>query len=114
MKQMIGLAVASFMMAVTPLSASAGERMSQDQLRKLFPGSFQAVVHGLVTVKITARSNGVLIGQIKDRRDSGRWSLEDGKLCIMLSRWTNGRSSCSAVVADNGWYHGRGVKFRKL
>ena len=32
----------------------------------------------------------------------------------MLSRWTDGKSSCSEVVASNGWYRGNGVRFKKF
>ena len=88
--------------------------MTHVQLAKLFPGQFDAVVRGSVKVTFTAKGNGVLIGQMPGRKDQGRWSLQNGKLCIMLTNWTSGKSTCSTVVADGGWYRGHGVKFRKL
>ena len=88
--------------------------LSQAELGKLFPGSFQAVVSGAVTVKITARGNGTLIGQMTGQEDRGRWSVKSGKLCIVWSNWLNGKASCSRVIADDGWYRGNGVKFRKI
>ena len=39
---------------------------------------------------------------------------ELGKLCIVWSNWLNGKASCSRVIADDGWYRGNGVKFRKI
>ena len=71
------------------------------------------MVNGAVTVKITARGNGTLIGQMTGHEDRGRWSVERGKLRIVWSNWMNGKTSCSRVIADDGWYRGNGVKFRK-
>ena len=114
MNRITTLGLAGLLLGLTSVVANAGEPLSQAQLGKLFPGSFTAVVHGMVTVNFTAKDDGVLIGQMKAKRDSGRWSLKNGKLCISLAEWTQGKSSCSAVVADNGWYRGKGVKFKKI
>jgi hypothetical protein len=96
--------------------AWAGDKpiLSQAELRKLFPGNFTAVVNGAVTVKIVARSNGTMIGQMTGKQDSGRWSVAGGKLCIVWSTWLNGKASCSSVKSGDGWYMGNGVKFRKI
>jgi hypothetical protein len=72
------------------------------------------VVNGAVTVKIVARSNGTLIGQMTGKQDSGRWSVNGGKLCIVWSTWLNGKASCSSFKSGDGWYLGNGVKFRKI
>ena len=103
-------------MMFSGLNATAGEAvtLSQAELGKLFPGSFQAVVSGAVIVKITARGNGILIGEMTGQEDRGRWSVQSGKLCIVWSTWLNGKASCSRVIADDGWYRGNGVKFRKI
>ena len=98
------------------LSSRADEAatLSQSELGKLFPGSFQAVVNGAVTVKIIARGNGTLIGQMTGQEDRGRWSVQRGKLCIVWSTWLDGKTTCSRVISDDGWYRGNGVKFRKI
>lgn len=108
--------LAAFVVAFSSFGAQAGESsaLSQAELGKLFPGSFQAVVSGAVTVKITARRNGTLIGQMTGQEDRGRWSVKSGKLCIVWSNWLNGKASCSRVIADDGWYRGSGVKFRRI
>ena len=67
-----------------------------------------------MSIKITARGNGTLHGQMQGYKDSGRWTLSGGRLCITWDKWLNGKTACSMVVADNGWYRGNGVKFRKL
>ena len=114
MKRIITLAAAGFCVATALMSALADEPMTHAQLQALFPGTFSAVVRGSMQVTFTAKGNGVLIGQATGRSDNGRWSLQDGKLCIMLNSWTKGKSTCSVVLADSGWYYGKGVKFRKI
>jgi len=115
MKQFKISVLAAAMLGFSGFSAGADEAaLSQAELGKLFPGSFQAVVSGAVTVKITARGNGTLTGKMTGQEDSGRWSVKSGKLCIVWSNWLDGKTSCSRVIADNGWYRGNGVKFRKI
>ncbi len=116
MKQLMISTFAAIVMIFSSPNARADESvtLSQDELGKLFPGSFQAVVSGAVIVKITARGNGTLIGEMTGQEDRGRWSVKSGKLCIVWSTWLNGKASCSRVIADDGWYRGSGVKFRKI
>ncbi|MEP7173911.1 MAG: hypothetical protein ABI705_10530 [Aestuariivirga sp.] len=115
MKQFMISILATTVLGFSGVSAGADEAvLSQAELGKLFPGSFQAVVSGAVIVKITARGNGTLIGEMTGQEDRGRWSVKSGKLCIVWSNWLNGKASCSRVSANDGWYRGNGVKFRKI
>ena len=116
MNRLIISVLAVVFVSLSTLSSRADETaaLSQTELGKLFPGSFQAVVNGAVTVKIIARGNGTLIGQMTGQEDHGRWSVQRGKLCIVWSTWLDGKISCSRVISDDGWYRGNGVKFRKI
>jgi hypothetical protein len=116
MNRLIVPVLAAIVMVFSSLNAGADEpvTLSQAELGKLFPGSFQAVVNGAVTVEIMARGNGTLVGQMTGQKDSGWWSVKSGKLCIVWSTWLNGKASCSRVISDDGWYRGNGVKFRKI
>ena len=114
MKFNLNFAIAGLIMMGLPSAAYADDVLSAAELQKLFPGTFTVVANGGMKLIFTAKENGVLIGEMSGKQDSGRWSLTDGKLCIMLSNWTKGKSACSVVVADNGWYRGQGVKFRKI
>jgi hypothetical protein len=107
---------AGFLAVSMATGAVAGDTsaLSQSELRKLFPGNFTAVVNGAVTLKIVARSNGTMTGQMTGKQDSGRWSVAGGKLCIVWSTWLDGKTSCSSVKSGDGWYLGNGVKFRKI
>lgn len=114
MKRLLTLAAAGFVLFVSSFGVSAGDVLSQKELRRLFPGSFQAVVHGNITLKIVAHRNGTLTGLYSGKMDKGRWSVSNGRLCVVLDTWMGGKSSCSSVVAEAGWYRGNGVRFRKL
>jgi hypothetical protein len=107
-----GAIVAGLVVGATPVAA--GDKLSHAQLGKLFPGSFYAVVNGSLAMNITARANGTLTGKVSGFQDSGRWSVQAGRLCIVWSKWLNGRTSCSPVVDTGAWYQGSGVKFKKL
>jgi hypothetical protein len=113
MTRILKLAAAGVAMMCASSGAHAATALTQVELQKLFPGTFTAVVHGAWTLTFTAKGNGTLIGAMTGKQDSGQWSLRDGKLCVMLTTWTHGKSACSAVVADSGWYRGQGIKFRK-
>ena len=45
---------------------------------------------------------------------SGRWFVRNGKLCIVLDKWMNGKPKCSAVTAEEGWFRAADVRFRRL
>ena len=94
-------------------TALAGETLTPRELTRLFPGDFQAVVQNY-NVRFSAKTDGTLIGKVLGSSDQGRWSVRGGKLCITLESWLNGRTNCSRVVEQAGWYEGSGVKFRKL
>src|SRR5438034_5734481 len=100
MRHFLPLAAASLIFAASINTAFAGDALSQSELRRLFPGSFDAVVYGILQVKIVALGNGELTGLFSGKQDTGRWIVSNGRLCIMLTRWTDGTSSCSPVVAS--------------
>lgn len=113
LKRAVCLAASLF--CVAPVSAvHADEVMTDQQLLRLFPGTFQAVVRGKYEVTVVVKRDGAIVGVISGLEDHGRWTVQDGKLCIVLPNLTRGRVECSPVVAEGGWYRGRSVAFRKL
>ena len=107
------LAVAGALTLASLTTAGAGEnKVSASTLKRLFPGTFQAIVKGY-KVKFTAMGNGRLRGKYKNLKDSGRWSVRRGRLCIMLKEWMNGQTKCSSVTKNGGWYRSAQVQFRK-
>ncbi|HEY7749135.1 MAG TPA: hypothetical protein VH933_10685 [Aestuariivirgaceae bacterium] len=99
--------------ALFTCEAQASEFLSSRELRELFPGRFQVLVHGAFFVNVTARPDGSLLAQFMDQGDSGRWSIRSGQLCIRLSKWLEGRTTCSKVTEEAGWYRSSDVVFRQ-
>ena len=93
-------AIAGAMLMIFGLgTALAGEPLSPRELTRLFPGDFQAVVQNY-NVRFSAKTDGTLVGKVLGSSDQGRWM--------------KGRTNCSPVIEQAGWYEGSGVKFRKL
>jgi hypothetical protein len=92
--------------------AQAGETLSDRELQLLFPGRFQAVVRNSLMIDITASSDGSLLARFLHKADTGQWSIRSGRLCIRFSSWLSGRTNCSSVVAEEGWYRTSDVVFR--
>jgi hypothetical protein len=92
----------------------AGDKLTGNELRNLFPGHFRAVVSGLITFRITIRRDGSLSAiSPRGKKDQGRWSVNAGKLCIKFDNWLGARVRCTAIAQDAGWYIGSGVKFKR-
>jgi hypothetical protein len=110
------LRTSAAMLVLAPLAsyaAHAGGMLSERELQLLFPGRFEAVVKGTLTISVTAMSNGSLIAEFLTKADTGQWSIRSGKLCIRFSSWLDGRTRCSPVVEDGGWYRTSEVMFRQ-
>ena len=114
MKDASALALAGVMIVACAATAEAGGELSGRDLMRLFPGRFQAIVNGAMVISINASRDGSLVGKIMGRSDTGRWAIRAGKLCINWTTWLNGRTNCSAVIEDAGWYRGNNVAFKKI
>lgn len=112
MKNFTPIAAAS-LLAILFMQPAAANPLEPQALKALFPGSFQAEVHGY-KVKFTAHRNGSLVGKSLKGTDTGQWSVRSGQLCIMLPSWLKGRTACSQVVQQGDWYRADNVVFRKL
>ena len=106
-------AIAVVLLVGSVASASA-EPLGQKALKQLFPGHFQAIVSGMLSLKVVARRDGSLFGHYSSKSDTGRWSIRRGHLCIKWQNWLDGRSTCSPVRQDGDWYHAASVRFRKI
>jgi hypothetical protein len=114
MMDMRALALAGVVMVSCTASAEADGQLSGRDLMRLFPGQFQAVVNGAMVISISALRDGSLVGSVMGKSDTGRWSVRAGKLCINWTTWLDGRTNCSAVIEDAGWYRGNNVAFKKI
>jgi hypothetical protein len=107
------LALAALVSLVGVLPLEAGTRVEHSVLRAMFPGTFSVRVNG-IPATFVARGGGSLLGKAVIGSDSGRWSIRNGRLCIMLRNLYRGESRCSAVNRDGDWYQTRDFVFRKL
>ena len=99
---------------ITPSQAAeAATKVSERELRQLFPGHFHAIARGLIRIKITARADGSLIARQIGKSDTGTWNIRSGQLCIKFSKWLKGRMKCSPVTVKSGWYRTADVSFKK-
>lgn len=109
----LGAAVIAAPIAVsTP--GRADEPMSAQQILRLAPGTFTAVVKGKWQLVVTLTRDGVITGKAGKLVDEGRWTVRGDQLCIVMPTFTRGRVECSEVIADSGWYRGRNVAFQPL
>ena len=104
----------ALLLAAQATPSMAGDALSDQQILRLFPGTFRAVVKGKYEVKVTVKRGGAIVGEVTGLQDHGRWTVQDGQLCIVMPSMTRGRVECSQVVASDGWYRGRNVAFQKL
>lgn len=111
---MCAMSVVGLMLGAVATQAAADEPMTAQQIRRLAPGTFHAVVKGKFQLIVTLSQDGAIVGKVPGLTDRGRWSVRDNELCIIMPNMTRGHLVCSSVVADNGWYRGRSVAFRKL
>ncbi len=114
---MLARAICSLGLLVSTLTggaAFADAPMTAQEIIRLAPGTFKAVVKGKYELTVTLTRDGTAVGMAQGLEDRGRWTVRNDELCIVLPTWTRGRVECSTVVADNGWYRGRSVSFRKL
>lgn len=103
--------VAALGLAVSPVTPA--ERVSHSHLLELFPGTFAARYKGY-DLKIVARANGRLQGYAAGQEDTGRWSIVNGKLCIMFEDWLEGDTKCSTVRRSAKWLVANDVKFKRI
>ncbi len=100
-------------LAVTVLSGQASSQpLDQKQVSSLFPGRYVVKVMGRIDLHVNMQSNGTVTGLSMGQRDSGRWSVESGKLCIAWNTWNKGRKDCSTLSRDGVKVKGHGFWFR--
>lgn len=98
------IALASFAF-VSSIPSQSGERLTEKQIRKLFPGTFSGTLDGderKFTVSLA--TDGLIRGRVEGKVDEGRWSIEGGKLCVKWKHWEDARKNCQFVERQGHWY----------
>ena len=86
--------------------------LTPTELRKLFPGNYLVVIYNIFTVEVTMGKNGELNGLSRGKRDTGRWSIEGNKFCLLWKSWTKGKKGCSSLKRDGDYVKGDGFYFK--
>ncbi len=106
------LAAAAFLLSLASPSF-AGDVLSSTQLKQLAPGRFLVSVYG-TNMTVTLRPNGSVLGAAKNESDSGHWNLNGNRLCIGWNKWLGGKTRCSSLVSQIGYYQGSGFTFKRI
>jgi hypothetical protein len=94
--------------------AAEANAVSEEELQGLFPGQFKVIVRGILRLYISAQHDGSLFARQIGKSDTGTWEIRADRLCIKFSKWLNGRTRCSRVIAASGWYKTTDVAFKKI
>jgi hypothetical protein len=112
MRTLTPLAAAVLLGLLFVQPADASDALEPQALKALFPGTFHAVVHGQ-DVTLDARDDGSLVARSEENKDTGQWSIRQGKLCVMLTSWLQGRTMCARVFPSGDWYQVEHIAFRE-
>jgi hypothetical protein len=112
--------LASLLIAASAMGASVAAEagsLGKGEVAKLFPGQFEAKVKGY-RVAFSGSRSGSLSGEAYGRQDQGRWYMKGSALCVVWTKWTDGKPRCGEVSQQGGWYvarDGKGemLKFRR-
>ncbi|MFM8745429.1 MAG: hypothetical protein ACKOED_02000 [Aestuariivirga sp.] len=112
--------LASLLIAASAMGASVAAEagsLGKGEVAKLFPGQFEAKVKGY-RVAFSGERNGALSGEAYGQQDQGHWYMKGAELCVVWTKWTDGKPRCGEVSQQGGWYvahDGKGemLKFRR-
>ena len=94
--------------------ALAGDALSPTELKNLAPGRYRVTLMGTVSMIVTLRQNGTVLGSMKAQHDAGRWNLSGTNLCIAWNKWLGGQARCSQLVSQGNYYQGSGFTFKRI
>ncbi len=94
--------------------AVAGGALSRQDIKNLAPGRYAVNLMGLVSMTVSMRANGVILGESKGKRDSGVWLVQGQKLCVSWNNWYSGKRRCVKLSGSNGAYQGGGLSMRRI
>jgi hypothetical protein len=92
----------------------AGSSLSSSELKRLAPGRYQVTLYNAISMTVTMKPNGTVVGTSSTDHDTGTWSLSGNRLCIAWHTWLGGQARCSGLVSDGNKYHGSGFTFTRI
>jgi len=101
MRSLFAAAALCAALGATAADVHAGY-LSAGELRRLFPGHFEAVWKNTLSLSLEANADGRLAGRTWFASDKGTWSLRGNILCITFGGWK--KAKCGPVKQVGGWY----------
>ena len=95
-------------------TATAADKLSAAEIRKLLSGTYHVSVADSVTaVAVFTSGNGIAVTTNKGEKDTGRWSISGNKVCVQFKHMLDHKNSCSSLVNDGGAIRGNGFTARR-
>ncbi len=94
--------------------ASAQDKLTAAQIRKILPGTYNVSVADSVTaVAVISPGGSISVVTNKGEKDTGRWSISGNKVCVQFKHLLDHKSNCSTLI-DEGWaIRGNGFTARR-
>lgn len=110
----VQIIAAAFVALAIVNPALAGGALSPQEIKKLAPGRYAVNVMGLVSMTVSMRANGAIVGEAKGKRDTGVWSVQGQRLCVAWTKWYSGKQRCVKLSGGNGAFQGGGLSMRRI
>ena len=95
-------------------NASAADKLSGADIRKLMTGTFNvSVADSVSAVAVFSAGGGISITTNKGEKDTGRWSISGNKLCVKFKRLLDRETKCSSLMNEGGAIRGTGFTARR-
>jgi hypothetical protein len=95
-------------------SATAADKLTAAEIRKLLTGTYHVSVADSVTaVAVFTPGGGISVVTNKGEKDTGHWSFSGNKVCVQFKHLLDHKSNCSSLVNDGGAIRGNGFTARR-
>jgi hypothetical protein len=95
-------------------SATAADKLTAAEIRKLLTGTYHVSVADSVTaVAVFTPGGRISVVTSKGEKDTGRWSFSGNKVCVQFKHLLDHKSNCSSLVNDGGAIRGNGFTARR-
>lgn len=95
-------------------SATAADKLTAAEIRKLLTGTYHVSVADSVTaIAVFTPGGGISVVTNKGEKDTGRWSFSGNKVCVQFKHLLDHKKNCSSLVNDGGAIRGNGFTARR-
>ncbi|MDE2384252.1 MAG: hypothetical protein KGO53_06505 [Alphaproteobacteria bacterium] len=103
---------AGLLLGVTTCQAWA-DPMSADEIKKLAPGTYNVSVADSVRARVVLTAKGgISVTTDKGEKDSGHWTVNGTKACVLFKHLLDHKPYCSTLTRDGSMLRGDGFTIR--